>query len=252
MLQIVIADDENIERRVLKRKLERFLGDAAQVSCAENGREVLNLYEELHPDIFILDIEMPGVTGLEAAQEIRKLDKNSSIIFLTAFDDFAYAKKAISVHALDYLLKPCDDKELIAAVEEAQRIAEARIASGSDMSRIEVKEPLTEEAPQNRQEQFRKYLNEHYSEDISVQSMASEFGYADAYFCKIFKQYFGQSFVAWLTEFRVERAMELLVESDESVGHVGKLVGYPDANYFTKVFRRVAGVSPSEYRANPR
>ncbi|MBP3730588.1 MAG: response regulator [Mailhella sp.] len=106
MYKILVADDESIERKVLLKKLRARYDGVALFYEAENGREALLKYREEDLRILILDIEMPGVTGLQAAEEIRKEDKDTVIIFLTAFDEFSYAKKAVSVHALDYLLKP--------------------------------------------------------------------------------------------------------------------------------------------------
>lgn len=74
----------------------------------------------------ILDIEMPGYTGLEVARKIRETDKNCGILFLTGYDKFAYAKQAIAVRALDYLLKPYKEQELVFAVEDAIRQVSAR------------------------------------------------------------------------------------------------------------------------------
>ncbi len=71
--------------------------------------------------IVIMDIGMPGMNGVEAAEWIRKSHPDCVIIFLTAYDDFSYAKRAVSLHALEYLLKPCDDEELIPVMEEAMR-----------------------------------------------------------------------------------------------------------------------------------
>ena len=72
---------------------------------------------------------MPGINGIEAAEQIRKKDKECSIIFLTAFDEFSYAKKAITVRALDYLLKPYDEQELMLVMDEAMRQADAHEGS---------------------------------------------------------------------------------------------------------------------------
>ena len=74
----------------------------------------------------LLDIEMPGVNGLEAAEQIREKDRDCSIIFLTAFDEFSYAKRAISVHALDYLLKPFGFQDFLKAVDKAYKWWEFR------------------------------------------------------------------------------------------------------------------------------
>ena len=101
MYKVIIADDEVIERTVLGKKLKKNFGDSISLRQARNGREVVSLYKEEPADILILDIEMPGVTGLEAAEQIRAMGAACGIIFLTAFDEFSYAKRAISVRALD-------------------------------------------------------------------------------------------------------------------------------------------------------
>ena len=89
---------------------------------------------------------------------------------------------------------------------------------------------------------------QHYMEDIAVKDISGYFGYSEAYFCKLFKQYFGHSFVSYLTEYRMRRAEDLISTSSLSIKEIGIAVGYPDPNYFTKVFRRVRGVSPSGFR----
>ena len=121
MHKILIADDEVIERALLERKLKKTFAGECEIISVGNGKEVLEADVSFTPDILILDVEMPGINGLEAARELRHRGRTCSIIFLTAYDDFLYAKQAISVHALDYLLKPCDEKELFLAVEEAMR-----------------------------------------------------------------------------------------------------------------------------------
>ena len=87
---------------------------------AVNGREAVEQFFAENCQIALLDIEMPGMNGLEAAEQIRKRDKNCSIIFLTAFDEFNYARRAIAVRAMEYLLKPVEDQELVAVLEKAQ------------------------------------------------------------------------------------------------------------------------------------
>ena len=253
-MKILIADDEVIERLVLERKLKKYYNDEYRILVAQNGRQVLELYEREHPQVLILDIEMPGINGLQAAREIRKQDKSCSIIFLTAFDEFSYAKAAISVHALDYLLKPCDEHELINAVDEAVRFALSRKEQPQAETAEEPQRPtsqnLSDEQQEGdeQQEEFRIYIVRHYMEDIAVKDIAGYFGYSEAYFCKRFKQYFGHSFVSYLTDYRMQRAEELMRTSTLSIKEIGKSVGYPDPNYFTKVFRRVRGVSPSGFR----
>lgn len=245
MYKILIADDEMIERMVLKKKLTENFADKCEILVAENGREVVEKYKEFKPEVMILDIEMPGLSGLDAAQLIRGLGSKSNIIFLTAFNEFDYAKKAISVHALEYLLKPCDDKELILSVEEAMRLTDADNSSDSEEKNDDESENETE---LNTADLILSYIEENYGGELSVQKMAEQFAYSEVYFCRLFKQHFGESFISYLTEYRIRKAVELLENTNLSVKDIGKKVGYEDSNYFTKVFKRVKNVSPSEYK----
>ena len=258
MYKVIIADDEVIERTVLGKKLKKNFGDSISLRQARNGREVVSLYKEEPADILILDIEMPGVTGLEAAEQIRAMGAACGIIFLTAFDEFSYAKRAISVRALDYLLKPCDDRELIAAVEEGMR--------GADERRRRAAEAATRMAMQTgaaagageglpgreiaggQPERIRQIIRRDYMNELSVSDIADELGYSEAYFCKLFKQYFGQSFISFLTDYRIREAKRLLTGTNISVKEAGQAVGYADANYFAKVFKRVTVQSPTDCR----
>lgn len=276
MYKILIAEDENIERKVLARKLRSKFDGQAEIFEAENGREALDIYREKGVNILILDIEMPGITGLEAAARIRKEDKDAVIIFLTAFDEFSYAKKAVAVHALDYLLKPYDEKELFLSMDMAMHYVD-EVSSGNIRSlptvesktsetreenkdkAVETKEAVQETAREgssdsapsnsNGKRMMLRFIEEHYKEDISVQDIAEALNYSEAYFCKLFKQNFGTNFVSYLSEYRIENAKKQLARRYVNIKDIGKSVGYQDSNYFTKVFRRITGKSPSEYRA---
>ena len=278
MYRVLIADDEMIERKVLYKTLTENLGDQCTIFQAENGREALRVYEEEKIQIAILDIEMPGINGIEAAQKIREQDGDCCIIFLTAFDEFAYAKSAITVRALDYLLKPYDEQELMLVLEEAMRLTEERMGekavkeqmaaetysgTGSDgrsASKTAGGDGGGTEASRDEGEDFGslrlsrvaeiidKYIHENYMFDISMQDMARMMNYSEAYFCKLFKQCFHKNFTSYLTEFRVAEAKKMLEEPTVNVKEIGKAVGYADSNYFAKVFKRITGQSPTEYR----
>ena len=81
-----------------------------------------------------------------------------------------------------------------------------------------------------------------------MQDMARIMNYSDAYFCKLFKQCFKVNFSTYLNEYRVSRAKELLANTNDSIKDIGTSCGYTDSNYFTRVFRRITGMTPSEYR----
>lgn len=254
MYRILIADDEAIERIVLARKLKKLLAEEAhEILQVQNGREALEVFESEQPQILILDIRMPGMSGLEAAEQIRKKSRDAVIIFLTAFDDFSYAKKAFSVRALDYLLKPCDESELFSVVEEAVRIVKEREEKQAVQALSEAEdqtEQFGDSEELRRQEWIRSFIEGNYMRDLSIQEVSGRMGYSEVYFCKLFKQYFGVSFVSYLTDYRIRKACAFLKETDQSVRRIGCMVGYEDSNYFTKVFRRITGKTPTEYRAD--
>jgi len=246
---IIIADDEVIERMVLEKKLKSSYEDECEVRVAANGKEAVQMFLDQPASVVILDISMPVMGGLEAAELIRAADRTSSIIFLTAFDDFEYAKKAISVRATDYLLKPCEDEELISSVEEGFR-QEAKMKElyGTEAPVSSAAAGIEQAEPKDIHIRIQSYIEKNYKNDLSVSEMAEHFKYAEPYFCKIFKQYFGRSFVSYLTDYRIKKAKQLLTETSMTVSEIGKETGYPDSNYFTKVFRRKTGVTPSDYR----
>lgn len=254
MYRVLIADDEPIEITIVTKIIQKNFKDGIEIVQAVNGREAIEKFLEKKCQVVLLDVEMPGINGLEAAERIRKEDKTCSIIFLTAFDEFTYAKRAITVKALDYLLKPVSDDELIAVIDEAIRLVEGDIKSSLSEGAISNEACAIENQKIEHirinivQEMIMNFIANHYTEDISLQDVAKAMNYSDPYFCKLFKQCFEKSFTTYLSEFRVNKAKQLLVDVTINVKEISDRVGYRDSNYFAKVFKRVVGVTPSEYR----
>lgn len=174
MYRVLVADDEPIERMIVGRTIKKYFSGQLEVVEAVNGREAAKFFTEKDCKIALLDIEMPGVNGLEAAEQIREEDRDCSIIFLTAFDEFSYAKRAISVHALDYLLKPGTEEELVAVLEEAIRLLEEK-ADGSQKNvrekPVDMQEKKKDAELENGNvrmsavaENIRQYIDMHYKE----------------------------------------------------------------------------------------
>lgn len=252
MYKILIADDESIERKVLCKSLSKAFGDTVELYEAKTGREAVALFEEEEIKIAILDIEMPGIDGLEAAKMMREADRNCVIIFLTAYDDFSYAKQAIRVKALDYLLKPYDESELFATVEEAMRLVDQNYNADAAEEQEEEMIPDMDDNDDIRfsllKEKVESYIKEHYTEEISMHDIAHIMNYSESYFCKLFKQCFKVNFTTYLANHRMEKAKSMLEDPLTNVKVVGISCGYPDSNYFARVFKRATGLTPTEYR----
>ncbi len=275
MYRVLLVDDEQIERMALAKRIEKYYGDIVNIYQAVNGREAVDMCSEQKNDIIIMDISMPEMNGVMAARYIRQMDEDCSIIFLSAYDDFSYARNAIKVKALDYLLKPCDISDLLAVMDMAiQKLDKKNTqkevsAMADDRSlgyiNMEIHDNLNENdyinyyngtrADNNRNTdekatagQMKEYVENNYMYDISMQEAAQTMGYSDAYFSKLFKQYFNQNFTAYLTEYRMKKAKQLLSDTNESIKDISRMVGYTDSNYFAKIFKRIVGEIPSKYR----
>lgn len=133
MLNILIADDETPARNRL-RDLLADIENVAVVAEAKNGKEAINLALHTKPDLMLLDIRMPLMDGIEAAQHAQKLEPAPHIIFTTAFD--AYAIKAFDLNAIDYLLKPIRLERLQAAINKAQALKPKQIEALKPLQKI--------------------------------------------------------------------------------------------------------------------
>jgi two-component system, LytTR family, response regulator AlgR len=123
-LKLLIADDEAPARNRL-RELLADIENVRLVAEAKNGKQALELALETKPDLLLLDIRMPLMDGIEAAQHAQKLEPKPHIIFTTAFD--AYAIKAFDLNAIDYLLKPIRLERLQAAINKAHALQPKQI-----------------------------------------------------------------------------------------------------------------------------
>ena len=108
MYKIMIADDEGIVIDSLKYVLEKEFGKDCVIEYAKTGRSVIELAETFRPEISIMDIQMPGINGIDAMKEIREKNKDVIFIVMSAYDKFDYATEAIKLGVLDYITKPME------------------------------------------------------------------------------------------------------------------------------------------------
>ena len=233
-MNLLIADDENLELKVLEKTVKKHFVDELEIFASSNGRKASQICDEVKPDIALLDIEMPGMNGIELAKYIKEKYADCIIIFITAYDRFDYAIEAMHIKAFDYLLKPWKEERLCELIDTA-------IENVRSMQK-------TDSIVHSQKDIIKDYIDRNYKKDISAKDVAGILGYSDVYFSKVFKQLFDDNFINYLTKIRIDRAKVLLKDISFNIKEVGKSVGYADSNYFTKVFKRSVGMSPSEYR----
>lgn len=131
----VIADDERLMRDQLRARLAQVWPDLQIVAEAKNGLDAIEAVRQHQPDVIFLDIRMPGLTGVQAAQEIAQLDLGEDallpeMVFITAYDQ--YALDAFEQGAVDYVLKPAEPERLRITAERLQKRLMQRASEGND------------------------------------------------------------------------------------------------------------------------
>ncbi|HWO76476.1 MAG TPA: response regulator [Bacillus sp. (in: firmicutes)] len=115
-IKMILADDEMIERKAMKKLIEDHFGEGLVIGEAANGRQAIELADKLHPDLILMDVKMPGINGLEAIEKIQIKHKNIKFIMVSAYDSFEYVKKAMNEGVKEYILKPAEEEETIQTI----------------------------------------------------------------------------------------------------------------------------------------
>lgn len=148
MYRILLADDEGIVRDSLKLIIEKNFPDQCEIETARTGRDVIELSEVFRPDIVFMDIQMPGINGIEAIREIKKINQTAEFIVLSAYDKFDYAKEAVNLGVLEYMTKPFDKVSVCKVLKRAVEVIDLRRKKRSDdlliRERMETVTPIIE------------------------------------------------------------------------------------------------------------
>lgn len=352
MYKILVAEDEELERKFLCQVLESCDQPVKVAGEAKNGQEAIEMAARLRPDIILMDIRMPVLDGLEATRLIKARQPAVAVIILTAHGNFDYSLRAIKNQVSDYLLKPIRPEELVQTLDRVIAGLETRCpeverflatapplnAAATDLVRaIRSCDPdgarqavttllsglLKSPAPPEREQlaalafemlvtagqallasgaldvalsseqsdpareikgigtlpelsdwaekmcathirwvqdhraagdqaiigQVKEYLSRHYREELTLAMAAGHVHLNAAYLSRLFKQKTGHSFVEHLTSLRLEEAREMLLSSDRTIEGIAAKVGFRSNSYFTTVFRKREGVTPSEFRS---
>lgn len=261
MIRLLIADDEKLEREALAELVQRRFEREVVLEMAENGRKAADTAVLWGADLILMDIEMPGMSGLDAARAVLAQRPSCRVIFVTAYSLFQYAHEAVHLGACDYLLKPVDPDELEASVRRAMRQIETErkleeLAAARPQPEQTETEEEAEDAPEEGENSqtalvmahVRRYLEDNYMFDLSLDSVGEILHISPAYLSAQFKKYQKMNFLDCLTELRINAAKELLSDPFRSSAEVASMVGYEDASYFARAFKKRTGMTPTQYR----
>lgn len=165
MYKIMLADDEGIVIDSLNFIIKKEFGDSCVVEYAKTGRSVIELAEKFRPDIAIMDIQMPGINGIEAMKEIRKNNNDILFIVMSAYDKFDYAKESIKLGVIEYITKPMERTKIITVLKKGMEMVDReREKRSNDLivkEKLETVIPIIESGLI-----YDILLQENYAEDI--------------------------------------------------------------------------------------
>lgn len=242
----VVVEDEALIRHNIIKKINELKAGFEVVGEAMDGKSALLLIEEHVPQLVVTDIQMPIMSGLKLAETIYYKYPRTSIVIITGFGQFEYAKKAIEYQVKDYLLKPVNSEELYETL--------VRIRLQQDCYRDSLNEIVQTSdrfmKPENLVQAVELYIRNNYSKELTVDGIAKSLNFSPDYLSRVYKKYTGQSPLKFLIQLRINAAKQILNSNPEmDIRHVGELVGYADQYYFSRVFKTHTGCYPSEYRS---
>ena len=236
-MKILIVDDEPKIRKGLCKIVEMHPGWYVPQSFAD-AESAIAFLRDNGADVVITDIHMPGLTGLDMIEQMRSACPKVVFIILTGYGKFEYAQRAIDLGVKKYLMKPTSPNEITAALEQIE----------ADTPRK--KHAAAFQKPTNNLIILRamEYVDLHYRDRFTLRDMAAALYISPNYLSGLFKKNTGMRLSDYITEVRLEKAREYLMDVHYKVRDVSTLVGISDPRYFSSVFRKKYGMTPMEFR----
>lgn len=234
-MNILVLDDEPIELEQLELLVKAHY-PSWQVEKALYASEALKLAEEKikNDDIFhlaLVDIKLPGTTGLEVSIQLKELMPAIEIIIVSAYQDFEYAKQSIHLKVMDYLLKPVIEKELVVAL----KLFNDKMPEANHYKEIVQK--------------IIDIVKDKYKESLKFSDISNELHMNVSYLSRLFKEEVGVTFSEYVLNYRIKHAKYLLTQNkDYSMLEIAESCGFNSQQYFSNVFKRIVGCSPNVYK----
>lgn len=245
MYRVVLIDDEKIIVDGLTRVIKWADYNCEVVGAAYDAAGGAALIRRLKPHIVFTDIKMPDQDGLTMLAGLKSEFPEMQIAVLTGYRDFNYAQEAIKLGVTRFLLKPSKMDELheaLSAMKERLDKLPPDAAAGED-------EPcLDRHAGSFIVNRATAYIEEHYAQKLTLQEVADKCYVSQWHLSKLINKYTGNTFYELLNNVRIEKAKALLNDPKLKIGDIVDMVGYSDAAHFSRVFKRIVGVSANEYR----
>lgn len=240
MYSALIVDDDYWVTKDLRAvlKLEEYGFDRIEElnSAEEALSRILSGYVY---DLIITDVRMGEMSGLDLMRICRRNHVDSIFVLVSAYSDFNYISEAFQQEAFDYLLKPV-------SIEKAQQLM-VRV-----LSKLEKKYDASlhqcDKKDMDSVELVLNYIRENYAKPITLEETADACFISKSYLCALLKKNIGMSFLQFKNYLRIVEAKKQLRNGNGNIAEVAAAVGYFDANYFSRIFKQMVGMTPQEYQ----
>ncbi|HZK83466.1 MAG TPA: response regulator [Desulfosporosinus sp.] len=229
-MKLLVVDDEPLELEQLTHMIKQKW-PIWEIHCAEETSQALKLSREQKFVLAFIDIHLPGISGLELIETLKRENPNLSFVITTAYQNFAYAQKSIKLGVVDYIVKPIIASELDEAIKKFIE------RSGYSLSKTIVIEQVLE------------VIGRDFSQKISLESLAETVHVSPTYLSKKFSEEMELSIPSYIMKYRIEKAKSLLLKHpDYSMALIADVVGFHSQNYFNSIFKKYEGLTPSKYK----
>lgn len=244
LYRVLLVDDEERIRKGIKKLLEEVIGGYTVVAEAGNGKKALECLLSCKVDLIFTDIRMPEMDGIELIRKVRQQLPQIPIFVLSGYDEYEYMREALKSNATDYILKPVDRVELAQSLHKLREVLDG----ANNKERSQTDEEAKDKDKRQVIRRVKEIVSENLHKEISLQSIAEKVNYSYTHLSALFKNETGQPFSDYLTKVRIEKAKQLLRETQLKIYEVGSLCGYHNPKYFMSIFKETVGITPSDYR----
>lgn len=231
-MNILCVDDEPI----VLEQLEHILKPTFPLwnfYFAYDSSQALTFSKDHYFQLAIVDIEMPGKSGLELVRDLKEQLENLLVIILSAHQDFQFAKASIQLGVVDYLTKPIMEDELINTVRKY--------------------------SSEVYKQSYSKHINEalaiiekEYDQRLTLQDVASKVHVSAAYLSRKFSEEVGSALSDYINQYRIEKSKHLLISSNETISAIAEKNGFNSLHYFSTQFKKKENMTPKEFRERNR
>lgn len=232
MQKVVIADLEPIQRQSLKLLLEERFQKKVIIFETDSGQEAIKLTEENSIDLVILDKRLVEIDGITCTKMIKEKKPWQKVIVYTMNYDKHTREAFYALGVSSFLEKPLRPSILIESISNEIRkdLIDSKRKTKTKISAIV------------------EFIDNNIHQDLTLSFVAEKTEISSYYLSKIFKKEMGQNFITYVTERKIERAKELLRNKEIPIINISFELGFTEPSYFTKVFKKVEGITPSHYR----